>query len=73
VVGGMLGELVVRYERKVEMYRAFVLIAFILICLCTFLEYVLGFSGCRNSGAPFATLQRQRQLGGYGSPLNVQM
>jgi hypothetical protein len=38
VIGGMLGELVVRYERKVEMYRAFVLIAFILICLCTFLK-----------------------------------
>jgi hypothetical protein len=28
----------VRYERKVEMCRAFVLIAFILICLCTFLK-----------------------------------
>jgi cbb3-type cytochrome oxidase subunit 3 len=28
---------VMHYERKVEMYRAFVLIAFILICLCTFL------------------------------------
>jgi hypothetical protein len=56
------------YERKVEMYRAFVLIAFILICLCTSLEYVLGFSGCRNSGAPFATLQRQRQLGGTEVP-----
>jgi hypothetical protein len=38
VVGGMLRELVVRYERKVEMYRAFVLIAFILICLCAFLK-----------------------------------
>jgi transposase len=29
---------VVRYERKVEMYRAFVVIAFILICLCAFLK-----------------------------------
>jgi cbb3-type cytochrome oxidase subunit 3 len=28
----------VRYERKVEMHRAFVLIAFILIFLCTFLK-----------------------------------
>jgi hypothetical protein len=28
----------VRYERKVEMHRAFVLIALILICLCAFLK-----------------------------------
>jgi len=28
----------VRYERKVEMYRALVLIAFLLICLSAFLK-----------------------------------
>jgi hypothetical protein len=38
---GWLGHyrrLVVRYERKVEMYRALVLIAFLLICLSAFLK-----------------------------------
>jgi hypothetical protein len=34
----MLGELVVRYERKVEMYRAFVIVALIVIFLRAYLE-----------------------------------